>query len=489
MYTVTFNSFDLSDYMKVLSVKRSVLPARSPELKEIAGKKGAHLTQINTGVKNFEVKGYVKGINIDVLQVKMENLASVLNVDEEKVFTISDTPNKYWLATPVEQSEIDDLGTKAYVTINFLAPDPVAIGELKNGTLLTNGTTIVENDSNESTFPRVRVEFTQDANHFAMVSPDGILMVGNPLGYDQQPVKPEELILHDPMNDLTPWATTGTTIDYGSQDGQFVLQQGGNVVGVLDYGDETTGNYKGPAMIRSVPLTQDFRVEAVLEFDKATVEETGRTEITLFDEAGNQIGTMVLWDNYPSSDLTTGHIYAGTMLDKRKIIDSKGKYTGAWNKFLGVVKLKRVGDEWHAAITQVIPNTNPLRYEYSTHVYEHIKLPPNTYQGRLGSIQVHMSKHIDSPRPVTHTVQDIKVYQINEQIPTEDEVKTVFKAGDVLELDFETGTAYRNGQNFMDLVDAGSRWFSIPPGTTEIGTRTEDGGAIITFDYNERWLA
>ena len=86
-------------------------------------------------------------------------------------------------------------------------------------------------------------------------------------------------------------------------------------------------------------------------------------------------------------------------------------------------------------------------------------------------------------------VSHIEVQSLNPKTSTDTEQNvTYFKAGDVLDLDFENSNCYLNRELRNDLVDIGSTYFSIDPGETEIVVNSDDANASLSVAVKEKWV-
>jgi len=83
-------------------------------------------------------------------------------------------------------------------------------------------------------------------------------------------------------------------------------------------------------------------------------------------------------------------------------------------------------------------------------------------------------------------VHRIRIWKIN-QILSYD-IPALFKAGDELVINHDTGKAHLNGELFLNFVDAGSEFFALPSGFTEVSVNSDDYNAAVNMEFQERWL-
>ncbi len=491
---ITFNNVYLTDAIPgllITNIKRDILPPRAVNLIDIPARMGSYFLNVKNNVRTYTVDIALKGSTLEDVRLKMRDLAEILNTKGLAPLVFDDENYKTYQAIAVENTELDEVARLARGTITFLIPDPVGKGSTVSMNLGAAGDIhTITNYANSDVYPIFTVDFNSDAQFFSMISPDGFVLIGNPAGVEEVTKKPEEISLHDQCDDLTPWSSTGVQLDYPSAVNAGTMAvvpdniSGGYKFQPSSYGDDATypDKWHGPAIKRSLPETlQDFELEAFVELYSGK-NETGRIEIIFFDASGVALGKMVLWDRYPSVELNTGHIYAGSISDQHTIIDSWGPRKYAWNQFLGVLKVKRVGNIWSAAITKA---ETWGRYKYDTHLYKQIIIN-NEYTNPVASIQIHVSKYGSKPA-ANMSVRGIRVFKINTVLT--DEVPTLFSAGDQLVIDHEKGACFLNGEYFNQHLDPASKFFKIAPGSTQVTSRTTDGADVnIKVDYVERWI-
>jgi predicted phage tail component-like protein len=490
---VIFNNIDLTEQIPGLLINkiyRDILPPRAVNLIDVPARMGAYFLNVKNGVRTYKADITLIGSSFEDVRLKMRDLASILNTDKLVPLVFDDESYKTYMAIAIDNTDLAEKSMVAEGTITFLIPDPVGKGATVPSNLGAAGAVhSLTNNANSPAFPIFKVDFTADAQHFALIGPDGFVLLGNPAGVDDTVKDPEEISLFDPCDDLTPWATTGIQLDYAdaavagtmavvpdAADGGFKFEPSA-------YGDDATyaGKWHGPGIKRSLPVTlQDFNIEIALECI-STVAGTGRVEIILFDASNVSLGKLVVWDRFEISELTTGHIYAGSNGSNERLVWSVGPKQFDWNNFFGKVFLQRVGNVWSAFCTQ----TDSFgRYKYDKYIYGE-KIIDGAYTNPVASIQIHVSKYDNSPA-ADMSIRDIKVRKINTVLV--EEVPTIFKAGDQLVIDHEKGACFLNGKYFNKYLDPGSRFFKIKPGSIQVTSSTDAANTTINADITERWL-
>jgi predicted phage tail component-like protein len=492
---ITFNGYDLETTISDLyinNIKRDILPPRSVNLIDIPSRVGAYFLNVKNNVRTYTVDITIAGRTLEDVRSKRETLAKILNTDGLKPLVFSDESYKTYQAIAVENTELDEVKRIAKGTITFLIPDPIAKGQTITSTSVAAGGTIdITNNSNSKVYPKFTVTFNSDAQFFSVIKDDSFVLVGNPASVEEVTVPAEELILWDRCDDLTPWSSTGIQFDYPN------AVNAGEMAVVADpiddnykfkatsWGDDATyaTNWHGPALRRSIPETiQDFRIEMTVECFSSS-PNTGRIELIFLDASNVQLGKMVLWDKYTAWENNSGIIYAGTINNRVDLLRSLGHPNqGSWNDFHGRLKIKRVGNEWSAVVTKILDSGE---YVYETHLFKK-KFIENQFTNPIASIQIHLSKYGETDSAAI-SIRGIRVFKINTVQTTE--IPTLFKAGDVLEIDHEKSVVFLNGEFFMQHVDPASKFFALDPGTTSIATYTTDAeNTTVSYEFAERWI-
>ena len=107
--------------------------------------------------------------------------------------------------------------------------------------------------------------------------------------------------------------------------------------------------------------------------------------------------------------------------------------------------------------------------------------------GRLSSLVVFFGKYGQNIVVDDMNVNEIYVTDIGNP-PTIEEDKPIFKSGDELLLDFTENKVYLNGKQFMQSLDIGSQFFSIPVGNSEILYNSDDTSIDAELSLQKKWI-
>lgn len=252
-----------------------------------------------------------------------------------------------------------------------------------------------------------------------------------------------------------------------------------------------------------------------LEGDSKTVEyaeeELGLIEIYGFDKHGNKLFITQVYDGTEYFEYVEPKVFIGSQANKIlsapksltptrtiKVKDDNGKVTteftasgatGDFNDFFGKLIIKRETNSagkqmWSATINKykdgVLVKT--LRTENN--------ITNNAYpKGELNYIGFFIGAYKDS-RPVdVMAVRNIRVTRLN--IKNNDSTPSnveIFKAGDDLKIDFQTGEILINDEVEMTKLDIGSEFFTLPSGRSQMAVISDDKTVDVVCGFQERFL-
>lgn len=141
-----FNERDLSQFLKVKSIERNILPPQSIDRNKIPNKRGSKFIRLNQDESTIKVNILIKDNSEQEIRNKVRQIASILYSTEPKKLSFFDEPDKYYLAILDGESNIDDLYRLKSGTLTFLCTDPIAYGKtveeplINSNTFINNGT-------------------------------------------------------------------------------------------------------------------------------------------------------------------------------------------------------------------------------------------------------------------------------------------------------------------------------------------------------------
>lgn len=140
-----FNGIDFSPFMKILEIKRSLIPGVLTYSTKIQGKDGARQTGPSELKEAFiEVKLELKNNGEETAENFFRSIAGKLYTKEEKPLTFKNEPEKHYMAKLEGNSNFQKVGEYGIVKLTFIASTPLAYGLEKtkpvNATFINQGT-------------------------------------------------------------------------------------------------------------------------------------------------------------------------------------------------------------------------------------------------------------------------------------------------------------------------------------------------------------
>lgn len=167
---------------------------------------------------------------------------------------------------------------------------------------------------------------------------------------------------------------------------------------------------------------------------------------------------------------------------------------GNWNDFTGSLIIERVphsngtGSIWRMSLHKKIgvdSATSPITHSFYKNIFD----PNNQYTdgGEIAKVGVYIASYQDAELPQRATIDDLIVWKINDN--EAESMKYIGNAGDTIEVDMEKQMVYKNGIEFMEMVDVGSQFFDIPAFTAgQVKVVTDDDGATSSAKITKRYL-
>lgn len=236
--------------------------------------------------------------------------------------------------------------------------------------------------------------------------------------------------------------------------------------------------------------------------------ELGIIEVYGYDQHGTTLFINQIYDGNQYYEFTEPKVFIGTekVLGQtqgcpppRKVVvkDDDGKESsyfdvsgvfGEYNDCVGkfVIRRERAGNGtylWSASFSKY-ENGNIVKRMETSNGFSSSAFPT----GALNSFGIFIGRYGSEFEPVDVMVVDhIRVKRLNPPSRTETNLE-IFGAGDVLDINFQAGTVYKNNIPFLTNIDIGSEFFSIPSGRSQIIVRSDDTSVEVTAGFQERFL-
>lgn len=284
-------------------------------------------------------------------------------------------------------------------------------------------------------------------------------LIGIPLEADMETVDTRKLLIEERGETLDTWSNTPTKVDGGVVAGRLSTDNDG--ITVPSYGPDTN-NWHGPALIKEISPSQDFEIEMMVEGETGKPDQTYRIEFYAYDENMNVLGKMALLDKSLGINNKIAEGRIGDYIGKQEnYLISSQNYSYGWPFFFGMLRLRRIGNQFEFYVTRVANNTK--------HVFSLKKLftdNNNEYMGKLRYVQIHIGKWADSARAYAPKILHIKVFKLAQE--TVDQTPYIANPGDKITLDNFNKEILLNGEDSKNLKDFGGSFFNLHKGDNQL---------------------
>ncbi|PTY76927.1 hypothetical protein B5V89_16495 [Heyndrickxia sporothermodurans] len=319
MRTVTYAGVDISRFFLIQKITRSILPPREISTLTVPSRHGAYFTGARYGIRKIDIELTVFGNSpVEYMNI-IRFFAYSLDIEEPTELIISDEPDKQYFAILSGDTDmLDELMRIGKGTLTFLCPDPFAYSTTEK-TFVPDADNIFlfNNEGTTTTFPKFNVNFQNDATFVSFISPDGVILIGNPSEPSQTVLPKTQYVLNDKMNTTIGWTDAGNALDAERQNAGSVVSVN-DAIKASDYGPGTDGAklWHGPAIRKNLSeQVKDFEVRARMDFysqdgtSKLDGDQKGRLEVYMFDVSGKKIGKFVMKDVYKHYEFNIPEIY------------------------------------------------------------------------------------------------------------------------------------------------------------------------------------
>jgi predicted phage tail component-like protein len=452
------------------------LPAMAPVnriKKEVGGKPGAYLVRSDIGIRELSIPVLLINSNFDNFELLKEDLAEWLYHEEAKTLEFSDEPNRIYYAFINQSVDIDELVNKGRGTLNFVCYDPFKYGPERTYTFPSDYVSVTNEGTHEAK-PIFELEVLTPVT-FAMIQNqyDEYMMIGKPTSVQQTLVNDRNVVLDERGESLSSWQTSPTEID--GTNAVIGGTIGTDGTGVVPFSYGTGPAWHGPALVKEVPVIQDFEVEMRCRVELDRSSDTFRIETYLFDEGLNVIGKLAIVDN----TINISQIAAeGRYGDFRGINEgyaiSSRNYLQRAQHFHGVLRLTRRGNNFEFYVARLATGTViPKHYDVLRVSYTDIS---QSLTGKLKYVQMHFGKFGSSTSATVPRINQLKVTELVQT--TEDQTPYIAYPGDIITFDHKDEEMLLNGENVMRLKDFGAKFFELQKGTNEFVVHPSDAFSV-----------
>lgn len=281
---LNYGGHELTDYIKVMDVKRPVLPTRKNYSVDIPSMMGEHYTGFKYGAKTIEVDYALIGSSQEEYFNYKRILGNLLDQNIPTKLIIGDEPDKYYYAVIDGDTDLDKVVTCGIGTLTFICHNPVAYStEDKIFDSNAEGIVTIENGGSAKTQPLINAQFSQDAQFLQVTNYDGkVLLIGNRTNVDNEDAPMDPIVLNEPCEVTTNFTTSGNVLDSGREVlGNCTVNTGGWGICCANYGSSSLG-WHGGALRRNLSTSLDeFEIVVALQHDsKGSLKGTGSNATT-----------------------------------------------------------------------------------------------------------------------------------------------------------------------------------------------------------------
>lgn len=266
------------------------------------------------------------------------------------------------------------------------------------------------------------------------------------------------------------------------------------------------GKYKGYISVGSLKEIRDVSIEYDYADDVNIADDkTGVLELYGFDSNGSKLFKAEFVDEQQYFEYTKPIIQIGNKIvaqdstnvpkPNSKVTDDNGKIKtttylsgklGNWNELYGKLTILRSKTNntyvWDVTLQKIVNGvvTNTL----SAHNLKGNDFPTS----KLSYIALYIGTQSKSmTKAAAMSLTGLKVYNLNNKQEGVETNTIHFHEGDILDIDFENNDVYINEVKRNDLVDIGSRFFTIDEGADVIKIQSDDTESIASVVIREQW--
>lgn len=202
MKIVTFNGIDLSPFIRVIDIIRSVGNNRTVRLND-APFLGGHIQEVRTGVKIIKIRFSLQDRDGRSVEATKHRLAEIFHTSNPVRIELSDEPDKYYLGMVNGSVDMQNV-TRWFQKGEFelLIPDGVAHSttyrthEVRGALVSGNKVTIpLTNNGTVDAYPIITVRHNAENGYVGLVNASGAFEAGNREEADVETVKQSEVLL------------------------------------------------------------------------------------------------------------------------------------------------------------------------------------------------------------------------------------------------------------------------------------------------------
>ena len=494
MVNFTFKGVDLTPFLDVLEIKRTIGNERSLTTDDLFDT-GVELKNVSYGAKIIKIKVALasrsispnefvdtieySGVKTRNLNTLREHIAMLLRAKEPYKLELPDEPNRYYMAIPKGNIELEGISDwYDETTIEFFVPDGLAHTNSTREFEFTKNSegvweTEIVNDGGEEVTVNYEIKLKKESGFIGIVSEYGAMQFGKYDDSDGYMDIKNVTVVSNQAGNFANW--TNGTVNYENTNKIITTQMSadtsfGGRLGLLPSSFTTSGTsgaYQYGAVKEytlSNPVSQWY-IWARAWFETGLMGQTGAWCLTVLDESNHLIAGMAIEkDDTVGNTANVRFLMADGSGGSRTVktipftpsywippnpYGSEGRATNS-NMFDLVKEKDRVQFFWYGGY-----------YPY--------------YDSRLANVKAKKIQFFvgqyagrnTTDRLVTHHyLNDFSFYQLH--VDYWKDVPNRYPSGSTIAIDGEKGQIKVNNQIRLDDEILGTTYFKVPPGKTKV---------------------
>lgn len=466
-------------------------PAWAPikrNLLEVPNYPGARLLNTQTEIRVLEVPIGIVSRGMDLQKVK-EDLADWLITEGEQELVFDAEPDRTYLAVvdgEFDPYELVDLG---HGVIKFICPMPYKLGETQKHEFKqewsTETTSYFKNKGSVQVPALIEIETKKPSTFLDVWFGDypnkrDYFRLGYPRTVEETPVQARERVMWDEMGTTVGWTPVTGQFEEMKGTGSF-KSRGGHALYCEDYGQDK--GFYGAIAKKSIPggPLQDFEMEVWMTFQSKNIDEMGRCEVLLLDDASNLVARINMNDLYVTAEITKAHMKignSGTPNSIQKLVDTSGFYQNTFNKFRGRLRIARRGKQWSVYVAKFRDGTEIDGASLVEQFNDVDNSNPMTNR-KIAQVMIAMCRWDNHPAVDIMQIDDLKFWKVN-KVPSNAK-PYIFEAGDKIVIDTDRSLVTINGKNAINLKDIFSDFPTVIRGYNRMDIMPPDVKATVSF--------
>ncbi|NGG16473.1 phage tail family protein, partial [Streptococcus anginosus] len=321
MSKFTFKGVDLSPFLNILEIKRTIGNERILTTEDLV-ETGVDLQEVSYGAKIIKIKvalasramqsqmfvdtieyPEIEDTNLNALR---EHVAMLLSAKKPYKLELPDEPNRFYFAIPKGDIELEGISDwYDQTTIDFFVPDGVAHTNVTKEFVFTKNSegileAEIDNQGSEEVSVNYRIKLKHESGYVGIVSQYGAMQFGKIEEADLVEEKKNVLLAANGKGDFKNW--TDGTIFYENQNKKVVTTMSadssfGGRLGLLPANFTNTANGAYFGAVKELKLSEqakDWYIWARAWFETGLVSQTGAWCLSVVDSENKFIAGMAI---------------------------------------------------------------------------------------------------------------------------------------------------------------------------------------------------